>query len=219
MQRTLKNIEIKNQNLYGSQTSVNCITTEDFSKPSVLHQVRDQTSPGPGLTFGCNTFRDNNGRRYYSEVNNQNLPGFYLTKSSMNTAVVGVPNYQPLYCSDKVLNSYRVGLDLTTQEDQGEPNSNPIISQFGINSRTEPSNADYQPMYCSDKDLNPYRVGLDLSTQEDQGELNSCTMISQIGAGARAEPSNIDYQPMYCSDKVLNPYRVRLNLNTQEDQG
>ena len=61
--------------------------------------VRDQTSPGPGLNFGCNTFRDNNGRNYYNEVNNQNLPGFNLTQSNMNTAVVGDPSYQLIYCS------------------------------------------------------------------------------------------------------------------------
>ena len=101
MQRTLENIEVENQNLYGSQPSVNRITIGGLSRPSVLQQVRDQTSPGPGLTLGCNTFRDNNGRNHYSEVNNQNLPGFNLTQSNMNTAVVGVPNYQPMYCSER----------------------------------------------------------------------------------------------------------------------
>ena len=85
--------------------------------------------------MGCNTFRDNNGRSYYNEVNNQNLPGFNLTQSNMNTAVVGDLNYQPMYCSDKVLNPYRVGLDLTTQEDQEEFNSHPIIFQLGTRSR------------------------------------------------------------------------------------
>ena len=46
MQRTLENIEVENQNLYGSQPSVNRINIGGLSRPSVLQQVRDQTSPG-----------------------------------------------------------------------------------------------------------------------------------------------------------------------------
>ena len=86
--------------------------------------------------------------------------------------MVGNPNSQPMYCSDKVLNPYRVGLDLNTQEDKVEFNFRSIISQLGTRFRTEPSNADYKSMYCRDKVLNPYRVGLDLNTQEDEGEFN-----------------------------------------------
>ena len=52
------------------------------------------------------------------------------------------PDYQPMYCSDKVLNPYRVGLDLNNQEDQRELNSCPIISQPGAGSRTGPINTD-----------------------------------------------------------------------------
>ena len=148
----------------------------EILRPSVLHQVRGQTLPGPGLISGCNTFRDSNGRNCYSEVNNQNLPGFNLIQSTMNTAIVRDLNYQPMYCSDTVLNPYRVGLDLNTQEDQGEFSSCSMISQLGTRSRAEPSKVDYQPMYCSDKVLNPYRVGWDLNTQGDQGESNSRPM-------------------------------------------
>ena len=111
----------------------------------------------------------------------------------MNTAIVRDLNYQPMYCSDTVLNPYRVGLDLNTQEDQGEFNFCPMISQPDTRSRAEPSNIDYQPMYCSDKVLNPYRVGLDLNTQGDQGEYNSCPMISQSGDRSREQSSNIDF--------------------------
>ena len=52
-------------------------------------------------------------------------------------------DYQPMYCSYKVLNPYRVGLDLTTQEDQGEFNSHLVISQSCARSRTETSNIDF----------------------------------------------------------------------------
>ena len=96
-----------------------------------------------------------------------------------------------MYCSDNVLNPYRGGLDLTTQEDQGEFNSCPIIYQPGARSRTGP--ADCQFMYCSDTVLNPYRFGLDLNTQEDLGESYSCPMILQFSARSRIEPSNIDF--------------------------
>ena len=48
-----------------------------------------------------------------------------------------------MYCSDKVLNPYRVGLDLDTQEDLGEFSSCPIISLSGARSRPEPSSLDF----------------------------------------------------------------------------
>ena len=87
-------------------------------------------------------------------------------------------NLYTVVCSDKVLKPYRVGLDLTTWEDQGEFNSRPIIFQLGTGSRAGSSNAEYQPIYCSDKVINPYRIGLDLTIQEDQGEFNSHPVIS-----------------------------------------
>ena len=130
-----------NQNLYGSQSNVNRLAIGGVSRPSVLPQVRDQTSPGPGLTVGCKTLRTNNGRSYYNEVNNQNLPGFNLTQDNINDVVDDL-KYQPMYCSDKFLNPYRVGLDLATQEDQGEFNSHPIIHQLGTGSATGSSNTD-----------------------------------------------------------------------------
>ena len=39
-------------------------------------------------------------------------------------------DYQPMYCSDKVLNPYRVGWDLNTQGDQGESGSCGIRRQI-----------------------------------------------------------------------------------------
>ena len=174
MQRTLEIIEIEDQNLYSPQSNVDCINLGGISRPSVLHQVRDQTSPGQKLISGCNTFRDNDGRNYCSEVNNLNLSGFNLTQNYMNPAIVRDSNYQPMYNNDKVLNPHRVGLDLNTQEDQGEFNSHPMISKLGTRPRAE-------AVYCSDKVLNPYGVGFDLDTQEGQREFNSCPMILVLG--------------------------------------
>ena len=111
--------------MYGSQSNIDRITIGGISIQSVLHQVRDQTFPGPGLISGWNTFRDNNGRNFNSEVYNQNLLGFNLIQNTMNTAIVRNPKYQPMYCSDQVLNPYRVGLDLNIQGAQGELNSCP----------------------------------------------------------------------------------------------
>ena len=71
----------------------------------MLQQVRDQTLPGSGLTFGCNTLRGNNVWSCYYEVNNQNLPGFNLTQSNIND-VFDDPNYQSMYFGDQVRNSY-----------------------------------------------------------------------------------------------------------------
>ena len=48
-----------------------------------------------------------------------------------------------MYCSDKVLNSYRVGLDLTAQRNLGESDSHPSILQPNARSRIEPSNLDF----------------------------------------------------------------------------
>ena len=60
MQRTVENIQVENQNLYASQSDVNSIVIGGVLRPSVLHQVRDQTLPGPGLALDCNTLRGNN---------------------------------------------------------------------------------------------------------------------------------------------------------------
>ena len=83
----------------------------------MLQQVREQTLPGPGLILDCNTLRGNNVKGYYNEVNNQNLLVFNLIQRNTND-VVDDPNYQ---------STYRVGLDLTAREDQGEFNSHLII--------------------------------------------------------------------------------------------
>ena len=49
MQRTLENIQVENQNLYGSQPNVNRIAIGGFSRPRVFQQARDQTLPGPRI--------------------------------------------------------------------------------------------------------------------------------------------------------------------------
>ena len=97
MQRTLEVIEIEDQNIYGSQSNADYITIGGNLRPSVLHQVRDKTLPGPGLISGCNTLRDNVDSNFYSEVNNQNLPGFNLIQNTMNTSSVRDPKYQQYY--------------------------------------------------------------------------------------------------------------------------
>ena len=47
-------------------------------------------------------------------LNNQSLLGFNLIQKTMNTVIVRHPNFQPMHCSDQVLNLYRIGLDLNT---------------------------------------------------------------------------------------------------------
>ena len=96
-----------------------------------MHQVRDQTLPGPGLILGHNTFKDNIGSNFYSKVNNQNLPSFNLIQNTMHTPSARDPNYQLMHSNDQVLNPYRVGLDLNIQ---GEFNSRPAVPQFSTRS-------------------------------------------------------------------------------------
>ena len=48
-----------------------------------------------------------------------------------------------MHCSDKVLNPYRVELELNNQEDQGESNSCSMISQSSPRFRTEPRTIDF----------------------------------------------------------------------------
>ena len=67
-----------------------------FQDQVCCKQVRDQNSSGPGLILNYDTFRDNNGRSCYNEVNDQNLRGFNISQSNMNTVVVIDPNYQPV---------------------------------------------------------------------------------------------------------------------------
>ena len=50
---------------------------------------------------------------------------------------------QYMYCSGKVLNSYRVGLDLTAQRNLGESDSHPLIPPPTARPRIEPSNLDF----------------------------------------------------------------------------
>ena len=48
-----------------------------------------------------------------------------------------------MYCSDKVFNSYRVGLDFTAQRNLGESDSLPSIPQPNARPRVEPNNLDF----------------------------------------------------------------------------
>ena len=51
MQRTLENIEVENQNLYGSQSNVNPVDIGRLSRPSVL-----QTSQGSKFIWSWTNF-------------------------------------------------------------------------------------------------------------------------------------------------------------------
>ena len=52
-------------------------------------------------------------------------------------------DYQSMYCSDKVLNSYRVGLDLTAQRNIGKSNTHLSTLQPNDGLRIEPRNIDF----------------------------------------------------------------------------
>ena len=112
MQRTMKVVEIEDQNLYGSESNFDCISAGGNVRPFALHQVRAQILPDPGLISGDNTFRDNIGDHVCSEVNDQNLPGLNPTRNNINIASAEETNYQPMHANDQVFYPNRVGLDL-----------------------------------------------------------------------------------------------------------
>ena len=88
---------------------------------------------------------------------------------------------QYMYCSDKVLNSYRVGLDLTTQEDLGESSSRPLFPQSSARFRIEPSNIDFSKLMAqllgSVGDLNE-------NLREGFGTVASCSDNWRITMGS-----------------------------------
>ena len=71
-------------------------------------------------------------------------------------------------------------MDLSTQKDQGEFNSCPIITQLGAGFRAGPSNADYQSVHCRDKVLNPYRVGLNLPARIRPNTIDFSRSMAQL---------------------------------------
>ena len=50
---------------------------------------------------------------------------------------------QYMVCSDKVLDSHRVGLDFTAQRNVGEFESHPSMTQPNVRPRVDPSNIDF----------------------------------------------------------------------------
>ena len=53
-----------------------------------------------------------------SSPSNQNLNRVLQDELNISTTTIDPPNYQPTHGGDKVLNSYRLGLDLTAHDDQ-----------------------------------------------------------------------------------------------------
>ena len=137
-----------------------------------MHQVRYQTLPGPGLILDCNTFRDNIGRNFYNEINNQNLPDFNLIQNTMNTANVRNLNYQPMFSNDQVLNPYRVGLDVNIQGAQGEFNSRPAAPQFSTRSRVESSPIDFSQPFTQ---MLAFMGNLNENPREGFALVSACT--------------------------------------------
>ena len=53
-----------------------------------------------------------------SSPSNQNLNRVLQDELNISTTTIDPPNYQPTHGGDKVLNTYRLGLDLTAHDDQ-----------------------------------------------------------------------------------------------------
>ena len=68
MQRSMDVVEVENQNMYGSESNVDCINTGGNVQSLPLHQVRDQLLHDPKLIFGGNANRDNTNGNYRNLV-------------------------------------------------------------------------------------------------------------------------------------------------------
>ena len=92
-----------------------------------------------------------------------NLSGNRVTRGELNISSIDPPNYLPGADSDKVLNPYRLGLDLAVSEHSGDSNYYHTNDQIG----TEPNDGlgitGYPNNYCNAQVFDSYRVGLDLS--------------------------------------------------------
>ena len=73
-----------------------------------------------------------------------NLYGNRVLQNELNISTIDPSNYQPTLNSDKVLNPYRLGLDLTVHEYQRESNYHPINHQLGTGFNDGLGNAGYQ---------------------------------------------------------------------------
>ena len=130
-------------------------------------------------------------RNLVSFLSNLNLNR--VLRHELNIFSLDPPNYQPTHNSDKVLNPYRLGLDLTVHEYQRESNYHPINQQLGTGSKDGPCIAVYPAIHCGDKVLNPYRAGSDLTAQRNGGKFVSLPPILQSNVRSTIEPSNLDF--------------------------
>ena len=95
MQRSMDVIEVENQNLYGSESNVDCIYTGGNVQWLAFHQVRDQILLDPELFFGGNADRDNINGNYRNQVSDQILSDHNPIRSDMNIVGGGEILYQP----------------------------------------------------------------------------------------------------------------------------
>ena len=121
-----------------------------------------------------------------------NLNGNRALRNKLNISTIDPPSYQPTLKSDKVLNPYRLGLDLTVYEYQRESNYLPINHQFGTGFNDGHGNTGYQVIHRGEQVLDPYIVGSDLAAYDNVELGNPCTRVNQFGTGFRDKPSNTD---------------------------
>ena len=67
-----------------------------------------------------------------------------VIRVELNISSIGFP-----IDSEKVLNSYRLGLDLAVSEHSEDPDEYPIIHQIGTGLNDELCNTGYQNVYCN----------------------------------------------------------------------
>ena len=145
-----------------------------------------------------------------------NLSRNRVLRDELNISSIDSPDYSTDIDSDRVLNPYRLGLNLAVSEHSGDFYYYPTMDQIG----TEPNDGlsitgswnNYHNVQLPDS----YRVGLDLIVYNNLALGNpgvNCNPSSiQIGIKPNEGLGITGHQTNYCNAQVFDSYRFGLDL-------
>ena len=131
------------------------------------------------------------------------------TSLSGNRVIISelnISSIDPPVDSDKVLNPYRLGLDLAISEDAGDSNEYPVNHQIGTGFNDGLGNTGYQNIYRSGQVLDSYRFESDLPAYNNIGLSNPGIIYYPTFDQIDTEPNdglcNTGYRNIYPSGQV-----------------
>ena len=113
MQMTPIVVEIRDQNLYGPESNIDCIYEGGNVRSFALPQSMNQILPSPGRNIDRNLPWENIYNNIRDEGNTQNLYSYHPTRDNINTFSGRTGSSQSLTSNDLVFNSNGAGLDQT----------------------------------------------------------------------------------------------------------